>query len=498
MRARNLRPALFVALAALLLAAGLTPVRANASEDSDGAPEAETITTVLHPGWNMVGWVGPKTPVADLFDELPALRRISAWDAGEGGYQRAFRGTYAQLPSLTPGVGLWLHLGGDATVEWTRSVSGEAVLLSLRTGWNLVGWTGDSGTGIDEAVARFGDTFVRGSVWDASAQRYAHYHPGSGNTEPPSLIRGDAVWVDLTSEARWWQPGAARPTFRFDDGVTSEERNALQALFASAEDFLARRFGAHTADYTVSVSDEHNSCAVVDDLVWFPPFPICREWAVAHEYFHVLQNDLAGAPYWGPYWLSEGSADYAQHVYAIETGFPNRHPEFAVEQVTRTPVELHDLDRRHLFLPYALEFLAAEWLANHAGEEALVEFYRLGPSYNRWEDAFEVAFGIDIDDFYGEFEVHRHKVAPMLAHLTDNKVEPIVVELSDVAVPAAAAIEAEIASLSSFYSERFGGVPVDYSVYVVDAATFPSTFVRAFGTDQCVPGLTDNVIGVRV
>ena len=497
MRPRRLRPALLAALAALLLAAGLAPVRANASEDSGETSEAETITTILYPGWNMVGWVGPATPTSELFDALPQLRRLSAWDAGAGSYQRAFRGTYAQLPSLTPGVGLWLHISGDTTVEWTRSVSGEAVLLSLRTGWNLVGWTGDNGTGVDEAVARFGDMFVRGAVWDASTQRYVHHLPRSGNTEPPTLSRGDAVWVELTSDARWWEPGTVRPEYKFADDVTTEERGAVEALFASAEDVIARRFGAHTADYTVSVSDEHNSCAVAgNNLVWFP-FPRCNAYAAAHEYFHVVQHDLAGvAPweYWGPDWLSEGSAEYAHHVWASESGVPNRHPEFAVEQLTRTPGELHDFDRRHQHLPYALGFLAAEWLANHAGEESLVEFYRLGTSHNRWEDAFEVAFGIDIDDFYGEFEVHRHKVAPMLAHLTDDRVEPIVVALSDVAVPAAAAIEAEIADLSSFYSERFGGVPADYSVYVVDAATFPSTFVRAFGTNQCVPGLTDNLI----
>ena len=159
-----------------------------------------------------------------------------------------------------------------------------------------------------------------------------------------------------------------------------------------------------------------------------------------------------------------------------------------------TSSELPDVDRRHRFLPYALGFLAAEWLASHAGEESLVEFYRLGTSHNRWEYAFEVAFGIELDDFYREFEVHRQTVAPTLPHLTDDKVEPIVVALSDAAVPAAAAIEAEIAHLASFYGERFGGVPVDYSVYVVDAAAFPSTFTRAFGADQCVPWFTNDVM----
>ncbi len=492
MQPRHIRAALLATLAALLLASGLAPAQAAASDE---ATEGETITTVLHPGWNMVGWVGPETPTSELFEALPQLRRVSAWDAGEGAYLRAFRGRSAELPSLTPGTGLWLHLGGDTTVEWTRPVSGEAVLLSLRTGRNLVGWTGEDSAPIEEAVGRFGDTFTRGWRWDPESQHFDHYHPGrnAANTLA-ELNRGDALWVELTAEARWWQPGTVRPGFVFDDDVGAEERDSVRALFASAEDFVARRFGAHTADYTVSVSNEHDVCAVDEDLVLFPYS--CNPNA-PHEYFHVLQNALARVPpweYWGPVWLSEGSAEYAQHMWALERGVASRQPKFAVEQVIKTPDELHTFDPRDRYLPYALGFLAAEWLANHAGEESLVEYYRLGTSYERWEDAFKVAFGIEIDDFYREFAVHRQTVAPTLPHLIDDHVEPIVVALSDAAVPAAAAIEAEIARLSGFYSERFGGVQVDYSVYVVDAAAFPSTFTRAFGTDQCVPWFTNDVM----
>ena len=300
MRTRNLRSALLAALAALLFVAGLAPV--SSSEAADEAPEVETITTVLQPGWNMVGWVGPATPTSELFEALPQLQRVSAWDAGEGSYQRAFRGRYAQLPSLTPGVGLWLHLGGDAPAVWTRSVSGEAVLLSLRTGWNLVGWTGDNGTGIDEAVARFGDTFVRGSVWDASAQQYAHYHPGSGNTEPPALSAGDALWLDLTSDARWWQSGTARTEFVFSDGISLERRSEIRKGMADLIAFFAERFGAYAPELTISVSDTEPGCwARPGFLKLVESFLVCP----VHEYFHVLQFALAEGRPWGPEWLTE-------------------------------------------------------------------------------------------------------------------------------------------------------------------------------------------------
>ncbi len=389
-------------------------------------------------------------------------------------------------------MGLWLLLGGKAPVPWTRSVSGEAVLLSLRAGWNLVGWTGDEVAGIDEAVEQLGDKFVLAALWDVSAQRFVLYDPGIGSTQPLGLRRGDAMWVGLTHDVRWWERGAARPEFRFGDHLSTEEREAVQALFEAAEAALARSLGVHTSDYTVSVSDDHPGCAVFDDVVQFP-FPGCNTYAAAHEYFHVLQNVLARDPGWGPGWLTEGSAEYAQHLYELEIGVQPLNPAFAVEQLGRTPGELHDFNPRERFLPYVLGFLASQWLVDHAGEESLAEFYRLGRSYSRWEDAFNVAFGIAVEHFYREFEGYRKESAPLLAHLTDSRVEPIVVALSDLAVPAADAIEAEIASLSRFYGERFGAGPVDYSVYVVDTASLSSTFLQAFGVGDCVPLFSNHV-----
>ena len=365
MRLRHAHPALLAALAVLLLAAGLAP--ASPSEAADETAEAETITTILHPGWNMVGWLGPETPVADLFEALPQLQRVSAWDAGEASYQRAFRGRYAQLPSLTPGVGLWLHLGGDATVQWTRSVSGEAVLLSLRTGWNLVGWTGDNGTGVDEAVARFGDMFVRGAVWDPSTQRYVQYLPRSGNTEPPALSRGDAVWVALASEARWWQPGTARPRFVFTDGISPEQRSEIREGMANVMAFFAERYGAYAPELTVSVSDTQPGCwARPGFLKLVESFLVCP----VHEYFHVLQFALAEGRPWGPEWLTEGSATYFEEAYE-EGGLEFRRwiaPASASHIASiRNPGAAHPSR-----LNYHLGFLAADWLVDHAGEPSLL------------------------------------------------------------------------------------------------------------------------------
>ena len=60
----------------------------------------------------------------------------------------------------------------------------------------------------------------------------------------------------------------------------------------------------------------------------------------------------------------------------------------------------------------ALAFLAVEWLADRAGDAAIFDYYRLLPDSETWEEAFDAAFGIAIDDFYEAFEAYRARVAP--------------------------------------------------------------------------------------
>ena len=78
---RRLHSLPLVALALLLLYAQPSAVHADEPLAPDETAEAGTITTVLQPGWNMVGWIGPETATSELFEEIPTLQRVSAWDA---------------------------------------------------------------------------------------------------------------------------------------------------------------------------------------------------------------------------------------------------------------------------------------------------------------------------------------------------------------------------------------------------------------------------------
>ena len=78
-------------------------------------------------------------------------------------------------------------------------------------------WGGLDGTPIEEALDWLGDAVVGASRWNADTGASERYRPGA----PPSantlrtLNHGDALWVQLSEDASWWQSGTAGTEFVF-------------------------------------------------------------------------------------------------------------------------------------------------------------------------------------------------------------------------------------------------------------------------------------------
>ena len=120
----------------------------------------------------------------------------------------------------------------------------------------------------------------------------------------------------------------------------------------------------------------------------------------------------------------------------------------------------------------ALGFVALTWLADRAGEAALFEYYRLLPESSRWEDAFEGAFGITVDEFYEAFEEHRAKVVSPLPHLTDSRDRPALMFIGDVPANTREALQDEFVRLQAFFEDQLGAGNADYTMLVAaDAAS---------------------------
>ncbi|MYE46950.1 MAG: M1 family metallopeptidase [Chloroflexi bacterium] len=408
-----------------------------ATEANDG-----TFTTLLQPGWNMAAWLGPDGPVSQVFDAIPELERVYAWDNEHERYQRAYPNSTPLygLTRISTGMGLWLRIGGDSPVEWTRTPPDGNVLLSLSAGRNLVGWGGPDGEAFAESAARFGDALIAADRWNAATQRYERYRPDaedSANTLR-ELRPGDALWVELTGDRRWWQSGLAATTFELGDELTEQQHVSLREDVTAVVTFFAEWYGIKPPPFTVEYHPDLEifagalpgrillSSSVIDYAL--------RDVVLAHEYFHILQRHFAGRTR-SPAWMTEGTATYAGGVYRLAawniTGEQLRNARWRHSRHITEP--LRDLVLIRVFYgveapAYSLGAIAVEWLEGRLATEgdeaefapldvgwpdsftdtaAYIEYYRRLAAAQEWEDAFEKVFGISADDFYDAFEEYR-------------------------------------------------------------------------------------------
>ena len=434
-------------LAFLLWAASAPPTLTEAQE-----PESETVTTLLYPGWNMVGWVGRTTQVARIFEDIPELTEIRGWDTRDQRYRRSTRtSTGYRMSQVTVGQGLWFHVESDAAVEWVRPVGDRYALLTLEPGLNLTGWAGRDAEPIETALGRFGDTLTVAWRWHAEEQRFEVYVPGGGafNTLL-TLNRGDALLVDVAAEVRWWQSGVGRTSLTHTGEVTPERQEDVRAALAEAIAFFAETHDIQPPEFTLQSGEGLPSQATTVFLGRPPGSRVVSSTVtvgsnvtglsldriLAHEYFHVLQRHWSQYPY-PPDWLLEGSATYAAALYQVIEGARNtddvlRGWDIAADRVV-TPLE--ELERNFYGVGerYYLAALAVDWLVQHAAREpdgdsgpatpastslsqqgrldSLIEHYRLLRTLNDWEAAFEQAFRISPEAFYATFAPAREEAA---------------------------------------------------------------------------------------
>ena len=502
MRFMRFHRAFLVAVVVVALVAGLASTHGSASAQ---APATDTVTRPLQPGWNLVGWMGPDATAADLFDKIRALLVVAAWDDEAGRYQWARRGGAVppELARLTRGQALFLWVGGTRAVQWRRPASVEGMLLTLPSGYSLVGWAGLDGTPIAEAVGRFGDALIGASRWNAETQSYERYEPGA--EEPAEgmavLNHGDALWVELSEERRWWQSGTRRTEFEFVASVTQEHESKLRSEMERVVTFFAERYGIEPPDSVVRVDPEGDDTYASRGLIHLGPDRVHDRsigFVLAHEYFHVLQFYVSRqhpSANGSPAWLTEGTAQYATDLY-----WRDRRGDADDRVRVLWWRESLSLDERLPALEgwqpfyatgdvgYWLGALAVDWLVRHAAAlaenvpftplepgglelreeyDAHLQYYRLRRSAFSWQTAFKEAFGISVNDFYAAFEEYRTALtASRLPHLADDVDEPILVLAGEIPADTAARIRAEFESVQAFFRERLGGGPVDYTVFV--------------------------------
>jgi hypothetical protein len=147
--------------------------------------------------------------------------------------------------------------------------------------------------------------------------------------------------------------------------------------------------------------------------------------SVSHEYFHTVQeakrqprlaNEL-------PVWLAEGTANYFSWMALDNRAFVSSRTvpvgEFlrvnyqqSVEQTRQAPA-LQSMERTSLVTgsdqAAALGLVASRYLVDRFGEEKLRSGYwkQLSMEKDDWKKAFPGVFGMSVEQFYADFELHR-------------------------------------------------------------------------------------------
>ena len=520
MRHRHFRTACIATLAVLALGAGIASAPTTASAESPAAPEADTITTQLQPGWNTIGWVGPGIPSGVLFEELPALRQISAWDAEQQRYRRAQRDQYEELPRLTAGMGLFLFIAGDAPVEWTRPAAPDGLVVPIREGRNFVAWASAGGTPVREALLRLGDTVSAAWGWDAGSGQYASYDL-SASGAASMLGRGEALWIRASESVNWWQPGTAEPPIFFLGEIPAQIRMAILEEYHRVQAFFAERFGVVATDTLTYVGADEESLGstyfaafgreIGEDFCGGHPahstyvvalrcaYPI-RLPGLDYQHMSALltPGGLTREPD-GPEWLFRGTQRYVQTLYDTTQhgGFEGARRN-QIEGARRAGLPLSSVDMRDNEDTWrssaigGLGFLAMERLAARAGDPAIFEYFRLLQSSETWEQAFAAAFGITVEDFYTEFEEYRAEVAPSVPHVADDQKGATVAFVGEVPAETQAAILADLEQVSAFMWDLFEAEPRDFTLYIgPDFESVQAAVPRLSRSTICTPPRPD-------
>ena len=456
--------AIFAVLAALLLATGLA-----AAQDP---PETATATR-LEPGLNLVSWVGGPTPVSQLFREIPQLEAIWAWDAELRDWIVAAPGAPEWLGGLgrvTAGMGLRMQLGGDEPFLWRRSTEPTRGLVKLRTGWNLVAWSGADGTAIGDVVKGIGWSLRTVRRWDPATQewtvwtspeRSAQVIANTGaDTEIPGVRCGEALWIEVARAVNWLQPTDLLPRLVFPGGASQELQTRVREDLQATLSFFRDQYGIQAdPDFTVYVAK--NADALIDaqkddgdeiddsraasirarwsrvpgwggsrivakQSEWPDDLPVDEvPWAryhITHEYFHILQRHLSRRI--DVQWLVEGTAEWAEHEHEVLDGgetLGDLH-ESHVSQITDEAPTLRSTERENAEWEYDLGWLAINLLTTDVGTDSWVEFWRdlasteIGPhlrwiSTPDWRTAFRRVFGAHVQGFYEVFDAWQREQA---------------------------------------------------------------------------------------
>lgn len=450
------------ALAVVLV--GLSMLIVAACGDDAPTESQPTVAIEQRPppacGWERLRlW---QTSVADWFADNDESAAVYWWRPGAGQFGAARRD---QPESDQPGRLRLLHQGD---LIWSEAADGEPVtvfgladslgVIQLRRGLNLLPWVGHASSDVTlwQVLRWIAPSLISVARWDREQGACRVHPPSEGDWAEIAPKPGDLLALELREDATWAQPWAQTPLLLTAGDIGVEGYRELREELVAVVGFVAARYGlvAPVSVVILQTSPDALAESVRQALNpelrsdWWPEDACGAAWdggmaltvdcqdpiAVDHEYVHIVQRALISgearpAGETRPRWLIEGMASYIAARYREAAGhepYAAARRRYALSARIRSgSLTLERLETVEQWLAadptaaYANGFLAAEWLAADAGEDALFDYLhqlrqarQTRQAGRLWRDAFEAAFGVNVAEFYAAFERHTPTIDP--------------------------------------------------------------------------------------
>ena len=212
----------------------------------------------------------------------------------------------------------------------------------------------------------------------------------------------------------------------YEDFETVVETYSIQAGQSNSfsRDFWKERFADSWPDWAfINLSN-----AAVDGSIQDVPllaFHIANTFTrfILYHLSELLPGASEGqVPQMGPYWLYLG-INYYLRGQAISTACLVQYEEIRetshVVQANLVERPLRGMETREGFVGedrtgHRVGLLAAELLSSYSGQSSLVRYFAFLQPGTPWQEAFEAAFGVTVEEFYDRFEAHRAAGFPVV------------------------------------------------------------------------------------
>ena len=374
-------------------------------------------------------------------------------------------------------MGLRMQLGGDQPSHWQRSTEPTRGLVKLRTGWNLVAWSGADQTPIDDALKGIGWSLRAVHRWNPITQQWSTWTSpertaqliAADNTdqeadsEMPAIRRGEALWINVARAVNWLQPTDILPRLVFPGGASTalqarvrEDLEAVLAFFRTqygiqadpnftiyaAKDVDALLQAYKDDGQDVDDADETSTRTLWDSAGGWAGSNITvkqSDWpeglpddetsrgryVITHEYFHIVQRQLPRRKH--VRWLVEGTADWAEGEHQVLDGGTTRDDlrDSRSSQITTDTPTLQSTEEDNDRWEYTLGWLATNLLTASAGTDSWVEFWHRAAPIDSvaepdWHSAFLDVFGTSVEDFYADFGAWQYATERKNIHIQGN------------------------------------------------------------------------------